>query len=96
MIADALHVPRDTPWEELVLLVTMRCRPMDRQHLDRLVTGGLKCAIDTHGPITHERICSAAKRMAGQIHAVLRAQHLDLEDPGQGVPRHRRLGNQHA
>lgn len=95
-IADALHVPRDTPWDELVLLVTVRCRTMDKQHLNRLVAGGLKSAIDTHGPITHERICSAAKRMAGQIHAVLRAQHQGLEDPGQSVPRHRRSRIQHA
>ena len=73
-IADALHVPRDTPGDELALLVTLRCRPMDRLRLDRLVTGSLKDAIHVHGAITPERIGSAAKRMAGQIHAVLRAQ----------------------
>lgn len=95
-IADALHVPRDTPWEDLVQLVVLRCKPMDRLHLDRLVTGSLRCAIHTHGPITHERICSAAKRIAGQIHAVLRAQHQGAEDPGQGLPRHRRTRSHHA
>lgn len=89
-VMDTLHVPRDTPWDELPALVTVRCRPMDRQHLDRLVAGGLKCAIDTHGPITHERRVSAAKRIADQVHAVLRAQHQGLEDPGQGVPQMRR------
>jgi hypothetical protein len=96
LIADALHVPRGTPWDELVQLVALRCKPMDRLHLDRLVTGSLRCAIHTHGPITHERICSAAKRIVGQIHAVLRAQHQGTEDPGQGTPRHRRTRTQHA
>ena len=96
LIADALHVPRDTPWDELVLLVALRSRPMDRQHLDRLVTGALKSTIHAHGPITHEHICSAAKRMSGQIHAVLRAQHQGLDDPGQGVPRRRRQRTHHA
>lgn len=74
LIADALHVPRDTAWDELVMLVAVRCRPMDRLHLDRLVTGSLKDAIHVHGAITPDRIGSAAKRMAGQIHAVMRAQ----------------------
>lgn len=96
LIADALHVSRDTPWDELVHLVNLRCRPMDRQHLDRLVSGGLKCAIDTHGPVTHELRASAAKRITGQIHAVLRAQAMGLDDPGQGVPHQRREREQHA
>jgi|GEM_PF-4794602 len=86
LIADALHVPRDTPGHELVQLVSVRCRPMDRQHLDRLVTGSLKSAIHAHGPITHEGICSTARRMSGQIHAVLCAQHMGLDDPGQELP----------
>lgn len=86
LIADALHVTRDTPGYELVQLVSVRCRPMDRQHLDRLVTGCLKSAIHSHGPITHERICSAVTRMTGQIHAVLCAQHMGLDDPGQELP----------
>ncbi|MFA7331074.1 MAG: hypothetical protein WC326_08380 [Candidatus Delongbacteria bacterium] len=94
-VLDALHAPHDTPWGELPALVALRCRPMDRQRLDRLVAGGLKCAIDTHGPISHEQRVSAAKRIAGQIHAVLRAQHLGLEDPGQGVPRTRRERTSH-
>lgn len=79
-IADAMHVPRDTPGDELVLLVTLRCRPMDKRHLDRLVTGSLKDAIHAHGTITPERIGSAAKQMAGQIHAVLHALHQGSED----------------
>jgi hypothetical protein len=91
LISDALHVPRDTPWDELVQLVMVRCRPMDRQHMDRLVAGCLKSAIHAHGPITHERLYSAAKRMSGQIHAVLGAQHQGLDDPGQGVQRRRQF-----
>jgi hypothetical protein len=89
-VMDALNVPRTTPLDELPHLVALRCRTVSKTELDRLVRGAVKSAIDTHGPVDIKHLTSAAKRITGQIHAFLRAQHQGQEDPGQGMPKARR------
>lgn len=44
----------------------------------KAINGALKCAISAHGPITKENRSSAAKRIAGQITALV-AQRIERE-----------------
>jgi hypothetical protein len=39
----------------------------DRDDLARMVSGGLRDAICCHGPITHQNLASATKRVAGHV-----------------------------
>lgn len=47
---------------------------IDRKRLERQITGGLKSAIDAHGPIVYTNIGSAMKRIAAQVIADLKEQ----------------------
>lgn len=44
---------------------------MDKNKLHNAIVGGLRQAIDEHGPITKDRIGSAAKRIVGNILAYI-------------------------
>lgn len=44
----------------------------DRSLIERLIAGALKCAIDSHGPITIENRASAAKRIYGMLKVLAR------------------------
>jgi hypothetical protein len=43
------------------------CDPEDRRAAEKRIVGGLKCAIDAHGPIDKELVGSAARRVAGLL-----------------------------
>ena len=82
LVMDALHVPRDTPLDEVPPLVALRCRPMDKTQLKELIVGGLEQGLAELGgkePIDPRIL---AERVAKALHAVLLAQHqgLDRED----------------
>lgn len=49
----------------------MIARLITKQQIARIVSGNLRDAIIQHGPITERRIGSAAKRIAGALHAEL-------------------------
>lgn len=40
---------------------------MDESQVKRDISGALKSTIQTHGPITHERLFSAVKRVYGAL-----------------------------
>ena len=61
-------------------------RPMDHDRLLRVVSGALKDAIESHGPITKDSVPSAAKRILGSVAGVV----LQIADrPVE--PRHQRI-----
>lgn len=45
----------------------MKKEKTDKQRIHRIVVGGLRDAIKTHGPITKKLIGSAAKRISGTL-----------------------------
>jgi hypothetical protein len=57
----------------------------ERSALEKRIAGALRSCIDAHGPITPERIGSAAKRAVGAIMRVLVVINLPELEPSRVV-----------
>ena len=56
----------------------------DRSAIERRIVGALRTAIAAHGPIDHNYISSAAKRVYGELKAARREQagaNMSWDDP---------------
>ena len=59
---------------EVTVWRVILCGGQGHGWLSRLVTGGLRTAIDAHGPIVLDMIGSASKRVVSQIRAAVKSE----------------------